>query len=674
MLRVKQYNFKMSTPSNPITNVNNLKITDPLQDENPTSLLTYEPETGHVKKALVSDLIEVTEDFFNSRVYANLNLTENPTVEINTTTWDGFPEMHFNNHTGKIILTHKQGVAHQGAGESGVRISTDGGETFGAFTSLINEPGKYNGLSGGGVTPTGRIILFYFVATTAVGTDEIGYIYSDDDALTWSEKIPLSSGGDAQGAFTGKMLTIGGGKLMQCRWGAPEGSDYTTWNTKIYAIFSEDNGDTWGDEVIVASGSYATNNAYTESSFVYLEGGNIVGLIRKERQDYYQQFKSEDNGATWTDQGQAMFESFYTYPAKPELNTYTDIDGKRTVILYYSNRIDLWVRSIIGRDLLAGTSGWILNSKTNIAQNFDGDSGYPSAIHPNNSIYGLGVYYEAKSLSDADIRFFKSRPVNNTLIPNFLVSSDRALIKGGGTTDVAVYMGPAQTIGDAIMIAAVNNALTANKDLELRALNTFLSAGNFGIGAYPSVYKLDVNGLSRLKRTGVNGGGEGAVMVIESDAKTALDAVSIVFKANNSTNTETSYAGIAAFIDSPTAGAQSSYMVFNTYNAGAKIDALKLSKEGNAILHGTLELEPAVSGIQAARKDYVDASIAAAARLIENNTYTTTRTTAQMQTDYPDGTFPVPYVVFAPSTLPSPMTYVKCSGGRWIAYSGGLLP
>lgn len=660
----------MADPTLPITNVNNLKITDPLQDENPTSLLTYEPETGHVKKALVSDLIEVTEDFFNSRVYANLNLTENPPVEINTSTWDGFPMIH-QTKTGKILLVHKQGVAHQGAGESGYRVSLDGGESYGSFISLIAEPGKYNGLSGGGVTPTGRIVLFYFVATSGVGTDEIGYIYSDDDAVTWSNRVTMPMGVNTQGGWTGKMITLAGNKLMQCWWGASGGFEDPLSVNNLYAVFSSDNGLTWGGETVIASGTFDTDTAYTEASFVYLEGQNIVGLVRKERQDYYEQFKSEDNGATWTSQGDATFESFYTYPAAPELQTFTDVDGKRTVVAYYSNRIDLWVRSIIGRDLLSGTSGWILNSKTNIRQNFDGDSGYPSVVHPNESKYGLGVYYEAKSLSDADLQFFKSFPTDKTIVPNQAVFLKQAIVKDG---DVGILMKVGQTDGAAAMLNFVNNLITANIGAEFRATSFNFTVGKVGIDNIAPTYNLDVNGISRIKRSGVNGLGVASVNLLVSDAKTISDGVNQVFRANNSANSETTYGAISVVIKDPTAGAQSGSVVFSTYDAGVKIDALELTKEGNGILHGFLQLEPATAGDHAARKDYVDASIAAAARSVENNTYTATRTTAQMQTDYPDGTFPVPYVVFAPSTLPSPMTYVKCSGGRWIAYSGGLLP
>lgn len=568
-----------------------------VKDPNPKNLLSLK-DNGDVNYTSITAI--------NSTI--NLGLTENPPEELNTTTYDAFP-MLFQTHSGKVILVHKQGVAHQGPGESGIRISTDGGETYGPFISLANVPDKYNGISGGGVTPNGRIILFYFVATTGVGTNEIGYMYSDDDAVTWSEKIPLSAGGDLQGGWTGKMIVIGEDKLMQCRWGAPSLFDPTTWNTKVYAIFSEDNGETWGDEVVIASGSYAENKAYTECSFVYLEGGNIVGLIRKEDQSYFEQFKSEDNGLTWTAQGDATFDYFAGYPGAPEVQTYIDTDGKKTVVAYYSNRNDLWVRSILGRNLLSGTSGWIQNTRTNIRQNNSWDSGYPSVIHPNGSHYGLGVYYESKTLSDSDIRFFKSRPDNSIIFPQVGIFADEVTIQkkltvnddakiGGdieanvvnGSLSISLYRGAnkAAYLGSGSGNTGLNGILQLYDTVDVENVrfyasgNSWIKGGNVGIGTDTPIYALDVAGIERVKRFGVNGLGGGTVLLLASDAKTIGDGVILTFRANNSSNEETTYAGITASIVSPTAGSQSGKMLFRTYLNGEITEAMQLTEDGRA--------------------------------------------------------------------------------------------
>lgn len=404
----------------------------------------------------------------------NYGLTENPPTEINTTSWDGFPVL-MQTKTGKLILAHKSGLAHGGAGTSGIRTSTDGGKTFSSYTPLIADSGKYNGLSGGGVTATGRVILFYFIATVGVGTDSIGYIYSDDDGVTWSSRNSIPMGSNVGGGPTGKMITLAGGKLMQCWWGADGTLTLPATIHNLYAIFSTDNGLTWGSQTVIATGTAGTNDPYTEASFVYLEGNAIVGLVRKDGKSFYTQFKSEDNGSTWTNQGDETFEDFFSAPGAPELQTYIDLDGKKTVISYFSNRVNLNVKSILGRNLLSGTSGWIEATETILRSGLTNyDSGYPSAIHPNGSRFGLVSYYEAKNLTDdSDIQFATSRPDDGlTLLNTFLNVSGQ--IQGGslrGSNLTNTYFTKATNAGQLINSTQLTeNGTTVNVN---KAGNTY---------------------------------------------------------------------------------------------------------------------------------------------------------------------------------------------------------
>lgn len=472
--------------------------------------------------------VKAVNDAISIKNYA---LTENPASEINTATWDGFP-MLFQSKTGKLILIHKSGVAHGGAASSGIRTSLDGGKTYSAYTPLVNEPTKYNGISGGCVTPTGRIVLFYFIATPGVGTDEIGYFYSDDDAITWSSRITIPMGSNVGGGWTGKSIEIADGKLMQVWWGADGSLTLPATVHTLYAVFSTDNGSTWGNQTVITTGTTGTNDPYTEASFVYLEGNAIVGLVRKNGKDFYTQFKSEDNGVTWTNQGDETFENFNGNPGAPELQTYIDLDGKKTVICYFSNRIDLNVKSILGRNLLSGVSGWIESTETILRSGLTNyDSGYPSAIHPNGSRFGLVAYYESKNLTDdADIQFVISRPDSEIILPNSFLTVigqvkagsfrganltdtyfPKATTSGqlinstqltentttlnvnnpGNTfskfsirdgTDLGVYFKAGQTDPTAMMLNFVNDALTANIPAEFRA-----SSFNFTNGGITAV-------------------------------------------------------------------------------------------------------------------------------------------------------------------------------------------
>jgi hypothetical protein len=117
---------------------------------------------------------------------------------------------------------------------------------------------------------------------------------------------------------------------------------------------------------------------------------------------------------------------------------------------------------------------------------------------------------------------------------------------------------------------------------------------NIGVNNVNPLYTLDVNGIGRFKRTGVNGGGLATVGIISSDAKTVNDAISQSFLGHNSSESEVSYGSISANIDSSVSGAHSGSLEFRTYNTGTSKLALKLSKEGNVgigISNPTAKLE-----------------------------------------------------------------------------------
>lgn len=108
------------------------------------------------------------------------------------------------------------------------------------------------------------------------------------------------------------------------------------------------------------------------------------------------------------------------------------------------------------------------------------------------------------------------------------------------------------------------------------------TSGNIGIGTTSPIFTLDVLGLSRTKRSGVNGAGLAGVIVLATDAKTIGDGQSLAFQGHNSSNADTTYGNIYTTIVSPTASAHSSSMTFKVYNSASGVDALTLANTGAA--------------------------------------------------------------------------------------------
>jgi hypothetical protein len=298
-----------------------------------------------------------------------------------------------------------------------MRRSKNGGATWGN-EKIVYYDGQYDCQAvAGGVTQSGRLVVFFTrVAGAPGGTSTLcldqGYVYSDDDGAHWTTYtiVPaIMQGGAPATAFSfyGRLLAIDGGKLMIGYW-ADLGN-----TMQVAVLFSCDDGETWGDQVIAAN---SPSVYYDETSFCYLGSGLIIGLSRNQSGGYagYRQLISQNNGASFTDQGAVTFDTWTDPDSSPAwLEPFQDLDGRLTVAAYFMNRSAEKLKVVLGQNLWNGPSGWINSTLTVLATVASGTgawSGYPSVVHPNEGPYGFGWFYSAPAASRVvtNIQFFNN--------------------------------------------------------------------------------------------------------------------------------------------------------------------------------------------------------------------------------------------------------------------------
>lgn len=338
-----------------------------------------EPDTGTPSVLLggqIGNLYDTAEDIVEPGVYRAFGIM------------DQFP-------SGRFVMAYRRGTSHAGAGDYGtieMRTSADGGRTWSGEKTIASEAGvDLRFSSSGGVAPDGTLVVFYgrYDPDTSTALNQ-GYIYSTDEGATWSEFTPIPVGSETVFLPYGPMVQIADGKLMQ-GWYGWHGSTYST-----YVLFSSDNGRTWGDQATVLSSDVLRP---TEASYFHAGGGTLFGLIRLNDGTTFRQVRSDDNGATWVDQGDTTFDT-WRYPSPPTLVAYRTPSGSRAVRAYYVNRTALMLRAVqaLADDLQTDqTAAW--GAPRDLRSVHSGDSGYVGVVHPFGDGRGYGWFYDRGVIS-----------------------------------------------------------------------------------------------------------------------------------------------------------------------------------------------------------------------------------------------------------------------------------
>lgn len=284
--------------------------------------------------------------------------------------------------------------------------STNQGRSFTTDTLLRISGDTSVSMGGMGVSPSGRLIVFYYKFTTSA-QHGLFIIYSDNEGETWSAPYQISNLSHPIYNPYGGLVKIADNKLLFSWYGYTLGGDY-----KSYVITSSDDGETWSSSVEVYSNPAIKP---TETMFTHLGGGYILGLARSDGTAKYTQLVSTDNGVTWDSVGHVAFGHEGT-PAW--LKTYIDEVGKRVVVAYYRYSPTVATKEIhaiygyADSLIVNGVNGWDLSTEKTLVDSVDG-SGYISIVHPNDGPGGTGYFYDENDPQFRSALKFLRVPLSN---------------------------------------------------------------------------------------------------------------------------------------------------------------------------------------------------------------------------------------------------------------------
>lgn len=359
-----------------------------------------------VRKDYVDLLLPTISSKLNENYVDNNYVAQNPPSSLSSVLYEAFPLM-VRGHSNKMFLFYRQGADHATSkGVIQMRTSTDGGGTWTSASTIISDASLDCRNVSGGITPSGRIVLFFmkYIFGSALSSSQ-GYIYSDNEGATWSTYTTIPNGIHTFYSPYGNLISIGDGKIMANWYGETPGTP--TYNS--YIITSTDDGATWSSAVPVAT---STSIRYGEASYAYLDGGQIVGIIRNSVGSVLYQVNSNDNGVNWTNNGVTSFDT--GSHVSPYLRTYIDPNNQKYVACFYANRTDNKLKVVVGdyAGLIAGVSGWISATRTDLTTHTSTDFGYPTVLKSRENNKFLIALYKASSSSLASINLLNFTPKN----------------------------------------------------------------------------------------------------------------------------------------------------------------------------------------------------------------------------------------------------------------------
>lgn len=289
-----------------------------------------------------------------------------------------------------IGIAYREGTNHVGT-KGVIKLRTSKTNFVSSQTVYQDSFDCRNG--GGGVTSSGRVIIFFSRYDTVKSAfKDMGYVYSDDNCNTFSGYNVISHKNCDAFTFYGP-LVISDKETIEQSWYGNTGNNY-----QVYLIKSYDNGTSWGPAVQIAQSMYTH---FTETSIAYLGERKLIALSRAENQNFFIQSLSQDNGNTWTNGDLILVDTILFQKSPPWLRTFNQ-NGRMKIACYYANRTTNIVRA-----MYADADSLVWRTRTDLAVMQAG--GYPSAIQPYNDSHFFGWYYNEINPHTANINFMENK-------------------------------------------------------------------------------------------------------------------------------------------------------------------------------------------------------------------------------------------------------------------------
>lgn len=249
-----------------------------------------------------------------------------------------------------IIHTYTDGDYHTDdpAKKIVYRKSTDRGLTYGSQADIYNPTDSTYFVQdpGIGYGNNGRLHVLadcHESFSTGVG-HELRYLYSDDDAATFSSPttITLPSNGLDSFRMYGRIIQAGNVLMAPCYFFTDEG-DFT--NSARYILRSTDNGANWTWIEV------ETTSAYINESELLAVTNNIIFMVSRQEATPHQfiMYKSLDAGLTWSNVGVLSTSVVMSISAPCRLHKFRADNGTWMSVMYFTNKSTATIYAIYGR-------------------------------------------------------------------------------------------------------------------------------------------------------------------------------------------------------------------------------------------------------------------------------------------------------------------------------------
>jgi hypothetical protein len=357
---------------------------------------------------------------------------------------------------------------------------------------------------------------------------------NSDNAVTWSSPISVSSPFLTAGKFYGsvsKVLELADGTILLPVYGQNSGDPSDPNFANAAVVKSTDGGATWGAQVLIAATDGSTKG-YSESNGVILPDGRITLIIRQDisPKGYYEAH-SDDDGLTWSTPTEVISSATV---------------GKPAVSLLASGAMLLVARTNSA-------------SRTGYAASWDTGATWTSFTTYNN-LLGTDMYDSTELLSGGDVAAAISHSAadgNSAAIVYQDFYDGNGVFAGGSIKGTNLYASGSIGIG------------TTNPAGILDISSDDTTEVFFG------QHSADGAGTSAVFRK--SRGSAASPMIVS----TGDEVGSLAFEAHDGAS-YVEVAAIEAQVDGvPTAGVMPGRLAFFTTNAAARLERMRIDKNGN---------------------------------------------------------------------------------------------